>query len=69
MDGKIRILFYNLDSAGVNYFRTLTPAMELDKNHSNEFYVEINPQIDFNDPKYIDYLKTFQYVLVHQADH
>jgi len=66
MDGKIRILFYNLDSAGVNYFRTLTPAMELDKNHSDEFYVEINPQIDFNDPKYIDYLKTFHIIHYHR---
>ena len=47
MDGKIRILFYNLDSAGVNYFRTQTPAMELERFHSDDFYVEINPQIDF----------------------
>jgi glycosyltransferase involved in cell wall biosynthesis len=66
MDGKIRILFYNLDSAGVNYFRTLTPAMELERNHSDEFYVEINPQIDFNDPKYIDYLKTFHIIHYHR---
>lgn len=66
MDGKIRILFYNLDSAGVNYFRTLTPAMELDKNHSDEFYVEINPPIDFNDPKYIDYLKSFHIIHYHR---
>ena len=66
MDGKIRILFYNLDSAGVNYFRTLTPAMEVERNHSDEFYVEINPQIDFNDPKYIDYLKTFHIIHYHR---
>ena len=66
MDGKIRILFYNLDSAGVNYFRTLTPAQELQRNHSDEFYVEINPQIDFNDPKYIDYLKTFHIIHYHR---
>ncbi len=66
MDGKIRILFYNLDSAGVNYFRTLTPAMELERNHSDEFYVEINPQIDFNDPSYIDYLKSFHIIHYHR---
>ena len=66
MDGKIRILFYNLDGAGVNYFRTLTPAMELERNHSDEFYVEINPQIDFNDPAYVDYLKTFHIVHYHR---
>jgi glycosyltransferase involved in cell wall biosynthesis len=66
MDGKIRVLFYNLDGAGVNYFRTLTPAMELERNHSEDFYVEINPQIDFNDPKYIDYLKTFHIIHYHR---
>jgi hypothetical protein len=66
MDGKIRILFYNLDGAGVNYFRTLTPAQELEKNHSDEFYSEINPELDFNDPKTIDYLKTFHIIHYHR---
>jgi hypothetical protein len=66
MDGKIKILFYNLDSAGVNYFRTLTPAMELSRNHDDEFYVEINPPIDFNDPKFVDYLKTFHIIHYHR---
>jgi glycosyltransferase involved in cell wall biosynthesis len=66
MDGKIRILFYNLDGAGVNYFRTQTPAQELERNHSDEFYVEINPQLDFNDPKFIDYLKTFHIIHYHR---
>lgn len=66
MDGKIRILFYNLDGAGVNYFRTQTPAQELDRNHGEEFYTEINPQLDFNDPKTIDYLKTFHIIHYHR---
>jgi len=66
MDGKIRILFYNLDGAGVNYFRTQTPAQELERNHSDEFYVEINPTLDFNDPAYVDYLKTFHIVHYHR---
>lgn len=66
MDGKIRVLFYNLDSAGVAYFRSITPAMELERNHSDEFYTEVNPQIDFNDPKYIDYLKTFHIIHYHR---
>lgn len=66
MDGKIRILFYNLDGAGVNYFRTQTPAQELERNHSDEFYVEINPQLDFNDPKIIDYLKSFHIIHYHR---
>jgi len=66
MDGKIRILFYNLDGAGVNYFRTQTPAQQLEINHSDEFYVEINPQLDFNDPKIVDYLKTFHIIHYHR---
>ncbi len=66
MEGKIRILFYNEDGAGVNYFRTLTPAMELERNHSDEFYVEINPKLDFNDPNLIDYLKTFHIIHYHR---
>lgn len=66
MDGKIRILFYNLDGAGVNYFRTQTPAQELERNHSDEFYVEINPQLDFNDPNIIEYLKTFHIIHYHR---
>lgn len=66
MDGKIRILFYNLDGAGVNYFRTLTPAMELERNHSDEFYVEINSQIDFNDPATFDYLASFHIIHYHR---
>lgn len=66
MDGKIRILFYNIDGAGVNYFRTLTPAMELERNHSDKFYVEINPELDFNDPNLIDYLKTFHIIHYHR---
>lgn len=66
MQGKIRVLFYNLDGAGVNYFRTLTPAMELERNHSEEFYVEINPQLDFNDPDIVDYLKSFHIIHYHR---
>ena len=66
MDGKIRILFHNLDGAGVNYFRTLTPAMELERNHSDEFYVEINPTLDFADPTIIDYLKSFHIIHYHR---
>jgi len=66
MNGKIRILFYNLDGAGVNYFRTQTPAQELQRNHSDEFFVEINPELDFNDPKLIDYLKSFHIIHYHR---
>ncbi len=63
---KIRILFYNVDMAGVNYFRSLTPATQLDRDHSDDFYVEINNQIDFNNPQTIDYLKSFDIIHYHR---
>lgn len=67
MEGKIRVLFHNLDGAGVNYFRTQTPAMELEKNHSDEFHVEINPQIDFNNmEETLEYLKSFHVIHYHR---
>lgn len=66
MEKKIKILFYCLDSAGVNYFRMLTPAMEIERNHSDEFQVEINPSLDFNKPETIDYLKTFDIIHYHR---
>ncbi|HPC09466.1 MAG TPA: hypothetical protein PLN85_00130 [archaeon] len=69
MNNKIRILFYNSDTAGVNYFRTQTPAIELEKNHSDDFYIEINPHIDFNDLKTLDYLKSFDIIHYHRQLH
>ena len=66
MDGKIRVLFYNRDSSGVNYFRSLTPSIQLDRDHSEEFYVEINPNINMDDPNIIDYLKTFHIIHYHR---
>jgi hypothetical protein len=66
MSKKIKILFFNQDVAGVNYFRTLTPATELERNHSDLFQVEINSQIDFNNPSTIDYLKSFNIIHYHR---
>ncbi|MFW6242852.1 MAG: hypothetical protein ACOC2W_01710 [bacterium] len=66
MDKKIKILFYNVDGAGVNYYRTTTPANELERNHSNEFHVEISNNIDFNDPDTLDYLKSFDIIHYHR---
>jgi len=66
MSEKIKILFYNIDGAGVNYFRTLTPATELERNHSDDFYVEINSEINFSDPNFIDYLKSFHIIHYHR---
>lgn len=66
MNKKIRILFHNMDGAGVNYFRTQTPAIELEKNHSDKFYVEICPALDFNNPETIPYLKSFNIIHYHR---
>ena len=66
MNKKIKILFFNLDAAGVNYFRTLTPAVELEKNHSDLFQVEINNNLDFKDPTTLDYLKSFDIIHYHR---
>jgi len=68
-DGRIRVLFYNLDSAGVNYFRTLTPATELERIAENDFYVEINNKIDFDDENTIEYLKSFDIIHYHRQLH
>ena len=71
MEDKIRILFYNRDAAGVNYFRTQTPAVELERNHSDKFFVEINSDIDFNNTETIDetikYLKSFHIIHYHRT--
>lgn len=66
MENKIKILFYNLDGAGVNYFRTITPAMEIERNHADDFYVEINPSLDMDSPETLDYLKTFDIIHYHR---
>ena len=63
---KSEFYFTTLIVQGVNYFRTQTPAQELERNHSDEFYVVINPQLDFNDPDIIDYLKSFHIIHYHR---
>lgn len=69
---KIKILFVNYDSAGVNYFRTQTPAIKLDTNHSDKFEVDINPNIDLS-PKQFDetiaYLRGFNIIHYHRTLH
>jgi glycosyltransferase involved in cell wall biosynthesis len=66
-DEKIKILFFNKDIAGVGYWRTLTPAMQLDQDHSDKFKVEINPDINFEDYEgTLAYLKQFQIIHYHR---
>lgn len=66
--GRIKILFHNKGGGGVNYYRTLTPATELDREHNNLFDVEINQHIDFKDD-YMDYLKKFDIIHYHKDLH
>jgi glycosyltransferase involved in cell wall biosynthesis len=64
---KIKILFFNKDVAGVNYYRTLTPAMQLERDHSDKFQVEINSEVHFgNYDEALAYLKTFQIIHYHR---
>src|SRR5258706_14443816 len=67
MDEKIKILFFNKDVAGVGYWRTLTPAMQLDQDYSDKFKVEINPDINFEDYEgTLRYLKQFNIIHYHR---
>lgn len=66
MSDQIKILFHNRDIAGVNYFRTQTPAQQLEKDYSDKFRVEINQELDFNNPNTIDYLKSFHIIHYHR---
>lgn len=65
---KIKILFFNRDAAGVNYYRTLTPAQQMNRDHSDDFDVEINPDIDMSDSaKAFEYLKQFDIIHYHRS--
>ena len=65
---KINILFFNRDAAGVNYYRTLTPAQQLERDHSDDFNVEINPDIDLKTPeKAFEQLKKFDIIHYHRS--
>ncbi|MFW6243365.1 MAG: hypothetical protein ACOC2W_04330, partial [bacterium] len=63
---RIKILFYNKNKSGVNYYRTLTPAVHLDKNYSDDFEVVIkNDDFDPTTKENIEFLKTFDIVHYH----
>lgn len=67
MNEKLKILFFNRDVAGVGYWRTLTPATQLDMAHSDKFKVEINPNINFNDFEgTLNYFKQFDIIHYHR---
>lgn len=66
MERKIKILFYNLDISGVNYFRTLTPATQLMKDYTDDVDVIINNKLNYDD-NLMDYLKTFDIIHYHKV--
>ncbi len=61
---KTSILFYNPDQAGVGYYRTLMPALRLQRDYPEEFQVEINQNVDWNN---LEYLKKFQIIHGHRT--
>ena len=61
--GKINILVNPNDRAGSGKYRCIDPHVTLQNNHADDFFVEINHQIDFND---INYLKGFDAVFIHR---
>lgn len=64
MSEKINILFHNRDNAGVNYYRTVQPALKLQELFPDDFYVEINDKIDWND---FNYLSKFHIIHGHKS--
>ena len=53
MAEKINILFFNLDQAGVGYYRTIIPAKQLHASYNDEFNVEINSNVNWMDDQYL----------------
>ncbi len=60
---KIKILFTSQDQAGVFYWRTQTPGIQIDSFHNDEFEVEINQNVNWED---YDYLKKFHIIHSHK---
>lgn len=60
---KIKILFANPDQAGVYYFRTMTPALQIDTYHNEDFEIELNQNVNWSDK---EYLKKFNIIHSHR---
>ena len=61
---KFKILIHNPDKHGVNFYRSMQPAIQLQKDHSDKFTIEINPNVDWNDD---NYLKQFALISGHRT--
>ena len=62
--GKINILVNPNDRAGSGKYRCIDPHVTLQNNHADDFFVEINMNIDFDD---INYLKKFNLFFFHRV--
>ena len=61
---KINILVNPNDRAGSGKYRCVDPHVALQNNFSNDFFVEVNDKIDFDD---MNYLKKFQLFFFHRV--
>jgi glycosyltransferase involved in cell wall biosynthesis len=60
MSKKIKILFRPSDLSGVGHFRSIWPAQDMQKNHSDKFDIKIN-----NNPNYDDIESLKKYDIIH----
>lgn len=60
---KIKLLAHNQDVAGVLLHRTINPMLSIEKNHSDEFEVTINQNVNWTD---YEYLKQFDIITGHR---
>jgi glycosyltransferase involved in cell wall biosynthesis len=62
--GKINILVQPNDRAGSGKYRCVDPHVTLQNNNPQDFFVEINENVNFNDD---NYLKKFELFFFHRA--
>ena len=61
---KFKILVAPGDNAGSGKFRCIDPHIKLQENHSDNFFVELNNNVDFSN---FEYLKNFDAVFLHRV--
>ena len=66
MSDKIKILFLNKDGSGVNYFRTQSPAVELERLYGDQFEVDIEKDYNFSTVEELEKLKKYNIIHYHQ---
>lgn len=61
---KIRVLITNVDQHGVNFYRSEQPAIQLSKQYPDDFDVEYNKFVNWDD---LEYLKQFDIIHGHRS--